>query len=181
MSKSLPQTQASSPTLASPLTSSGRNTATRWDKSCISRSSCEPSSPIPAPLQNHQPLSKDFRPGLYLSKIHRSFRRRTGRSARCVHAPDMDQTGESDDRADQEFDAAEQEAPRSGDHQAGGEEHDAACDEPQRDQDVVADAHHFVTATDDQLVVADVHGQRPLFGHTPPSVTSSYPGPFVRS
>src|SRR5699024_1910640 len=50
-----------------------------------------------------------------------------------------------------------------------------ACDEPQRDQDVVADAHHFVAAADDQLVVADVHGQGSMLGHTPPtSIPSSY-------
>lgn len=71
-----------------------------------------------------------------------------------MHMPD-----EADDWSNEHLDAADDEQPRTGCHKLGGEEHEAADEEPDADEDIVDDAQHLIPLSDDEFVMADVQSR----------------------
>lgn len=71
----------------------------------------------------------------------------------------MHPADQADGRPDQHLEAADEEQPGAGGGGSVGAEQDAADDEPQPDEDVVADAGDFIPSADDELVIPDVQRQ----------------------
>src|SRR5699024_2426429 len=67
-----------------------------------------------------------------------------------VEVPD-----EADDRTDEHLHTADDEQPGARIGQGLGEEHEAADEEPQADEDVIGDADELVALTDDEFLSPD--------------------------
>src|SRR5699024_8940338 len=62
---------------------------------------------------------------------------------------------EADDRSDEHLHTADDEQPGARIGQGLGEEHEAADEEPQSDEDVIGDADELVALTDDEFFSSD--------------------------